>query len=498
MRLIFIFLIIGTSLFSQKQDYIWTFGYGAHNPSDSLWGRSIMDFNFSPPKVYYDGDKKMDFIINCVSVSDKDGNFQFSGNGNWLENHANQSIEGDDYFTDFRDLTDPGSSYVFPLEEEKQFGYLYSIFDIHDGFFGKEWRYLKVDMNENDGLGKVIIEESVISDTLDTSKIAGTRHANGRDWWFLTRRRDSNHFFKLLFDGEKFDISTQTVGGSTFDGLGTAFFSPDGTKYANVSAISDSEGRYFDLYDFDRCTGELSNHQQVHRERIGPGFGGGGAFSPNSRFLYVNSSDQIFQYDTWSDDLSDSEVMVAEYDSFVDTVITGPTTFVPVGTDFFLMQLAPDNRIYVIPTAGSKYLHVIEYPDRKGLGCVVKQHSVKLPAPTISIPLLTNVRLGALEGSPCDTIVEDVSNIYEIRNNSIKVFPNPTSGQIQITWESPLRSEISFLLHDVSGRNVFTKKFNSQGLKENIDLGRLPKGIYFYELNADNRTLKTDKLVVIE
>lgn len=333
-RFILLFLLLPVLLSGQKHDYVWLFGYDPSDNPDSLFGTSIIDFNYSPPKIYYDGYKKMDFLFHCVSISDKEGNFQFSGNGNWLENHANQSIEGDDYYRE-GDLTNPGSSYVFPLEDEKQFGYLYSIFDIHNGFFGKEWRYLKVDMNENDGLGKVVIEESVIRDTLDFAKIAGTRHANGRDWWFLTRRRDSNHFFKLLFDGEKFDISTQIVGGSTFDGLGTAFFSPDGRKYANVSSISDAEGRYFDLYDFDRCSGELSNHRQIHREASGPGFAGGGAFSPNSRFLYVNSSDQIFQYDTWSDDLSESEVLVAEYDLFRDSVITGPNTIFPVATDFF-------------------------------------------------------------------------------------------------------------------------------------------------------------------
>lgn len=494
-RFLLLFLLLPVLLSGQKHDYVWVLGYDFDDaPYDTLFGTSIIDFNFSPPKIYYDGHKKMDFLFHCVSISDKEGNFQFSGNGNWLENHANQSIEGDDYYRE-GDLTNPGSSYVFPLEDEKQFGYLYSIFDIHNVFFGKEWRYLKVDMNENDGLGKVVIEESVIRDTLDFTKKAGTRHANGRDWWFLTRRRDSNHFFKLLFDGEKFDISTQIVGGSTFDGLGTAFFSPDGTKYANVSAISDAEGRYFDLYDFDRCTGELSNHRQIHREASGSGFGGGGAFSPNSRFLYINSSDQIFQYDTWNDNLSESEVLVAEYDLFRDTVITGPNTFVPVATDFFLMQLAPDNRIYINPTGGSKYLHVIEYPDKKGLRCFVRQHTVKLPTPTGSIPLLTNVRLGTLEGSPCDTL--NLSNNLELNKKyQISVSPNPAHHQITLEIKNDFSKELFFQLFDVNGRKVKMKEIVAA--TQQIDLKDLEAGLYFYQIVEGGRTIKVDKIVIMK
>ena len=95
-------------------------------------------------------------------------------------------------------------------------------------------------------------------------------------------------------------------------------------------------------------------------------------------------------------------------------------------------------------------------------------------------------------------IVEDVSVIYEIQNKSIAVFPNPTNGQIQVTWETPLRSEFSFSLYDISGRRIFSKEFASQGLKETINLDDMPKGIYIYELNEDNRTLKTDKLVIME
>ena len=124
-----------------KHDYVWAFGYGNDNstPNDSLWGRSFIDFNYSPPKVYYDGFKNMEFNRNTISISDEHGNFLFTGNGDWLENHANRSIAGDNFFTDRRALILPGSSYIIPLEKENNFGYLHSIWGTNGDVCGKEW-----------------------------------------------------------------------------------------------------------------------------------------------------------------------------------------------------------------------------------------------------------------------------------------------------------------------------------------------------------------------
>ena len=93
--ILFCFTLVGqdSNLFL-KHDYVWAFGREADEsaPRDSLWGRAFMDFNYAPPKIYYDGFKNMEFFDNIISISDKEGKFLFTGNGHWLENHANQSI----------------------------------------------------------------------------------------------------------------------------------------------------------------------------------------------------------------------------------------------------------------------------------------------------------------------------------------------------------------------------------------------------------------------
>ena len=499
MRVILFLLVLSTSLFGQKHDHVWIFGYSSNfDPQDSLWGNSVMDFNYSPPKIYYDGYKNIDSELNNVSVSDTEGNFLFSGNGNRLMNHANESIGGEEFNIpfDFLDLEFPGSSYFIPLEEKNQFGYLYSVhwFDDNGAFFGKDWWYALIDMNKNNGLGEVVLQQHILNDTLETSKISGVKHANGRDWWFLTKKRSSNHFFKILFERGKFDISEQTIGLSTIDGVGQACFSPDGTKYVNISAHSFGRGVRINLYDFNRCDGELSSHIQWIGDN--PVVGGGAAFSPNSRFLYVTSGEKIYQYDTWETNILASEVMVAEYDGFIDIVVTSPTTTFPIRTRFVLMQLAPDGKIYINVPQGSYMLHVIENPNEKGLACNVRQHSIKLPTPNQTIPIFPNYRLGALEGSPCDTLLSSNADL-EI-SNEIEVFPNPTNGNIQIEWASPLSSAVSFSVFDVSGKLVFEKRFLPTGLRESINLNGLPNGMYIYKLTNKAQILKSDRLVIIQ
>ena len=76
--------------------------------------------------------------------------------------------------------------------------------------------------------------------------------------------------------------------------------SPDGTKFA-YSNYDISMGYYWQdirLFDFDRCSGNFTFNSLAYLpDSVG---GGGVAFSPNSRYLYVSSWKRIYQLDTYS------------------------------------------------------------------------------------------------------------------------------------------------------------------------------------------------------
>jgi len=493
-RFLLLFLFLPALLVGQKHDYNWVFGYSIlDNPQDSIWGTTIMDFNYNPPLIYYDGYKKMDYDRNTSCISSEAGKFLFSSDGYWLENFQNLPIENDDFYTgEFNNVSGPQASLIIPLEKDSnKFAHFHSVWDWITTVTGRELYYSEIDFNINNGLGKVsLLNEQILSDTLETSKLTGTKHGNGKDWWILTRDFGSNNYKKILFDGDSFKVYEQQVGIDTHHGFGQACFSPDGSKYANASSISIRDGRYFDLYDFDRCSGELSNHFQAHDPR--DGISGGIAFSPNSRFLYVSGFDKIFQYDTWADSLLASEVLVAEYDGFLDSIPQDSGFVFLATTHFLMMQLGPDGKIYINTPSSTRYLHVIDSPDEKGLACNVRQHGIRLITLNTSIPSFPNYRLGALEGSLCDTLsIESEDEGFK----ALKVFPNPANHQLHIDFGDDFPKKAIFHLFDSRGIQVKTLELTTSF--QTIDLDGLASGFYFYQIRENGRVLKKDKLVVM-
>ena len=123
------------------------------------------------------------------------------------------------------------------------------------------------------------------------------------------------------------------------------------------------------IYDFDRCSGKLSN--PIHLQYENWGLGTGCAISPNNRFLYAINASYIFQYDLQAPDVEASKVLVAEWDGY----IFQQSFF----TTFAFAQLAPDGKIYICTAGSAPFMHIIEHPDRKGLDCKVVQRAINLP-----------------------------------------------------------------------------------------------------------------------
>jgi PKD repeat protein len=362
-----------------------------------------MDFNFNPPLITHDP-KQMLFYANCSVMADKDGNLLFYSNGKWIASNNHQPLEngsglnpGDQASLDGDSFVNlPQGSVAFPAPGEDGKYYLlhapYKLFTLPFDFIGFAILYTVIDMNANNGLGNVTAKNQVIiSDSLWTGKLTAVQHANGRDWWALTNKYLTNQFYKILVSPQGIAVvDTQAIGMPVDDDLGQAVFSPDGTKYAVTYGALPND---IQIFDFDRCTGELSNEVIIQHPQwfISPGL----AISSNSRYLYFCATDTLYQYDLWAADIPASEEIVGVYDGHAD----------PFPSTFFLAQLAPDNKIYISVPNGSAYLHVIEKPNKKGLACAFRQHAINLMNYNgTGLPNNPNYRLGPVDGSPCDTL----------------------------------------------------------------------------------------------
>ncbi|MBX2929734.1 MAG: PKD domain-containing protein [Saprospiraceae bacterium] len=413
MRVLFVLIITGFSSFilnAQKHDEIWLLGYGS-NPLNTIYGGTVIDFSTAPPDMYYEF-RPMRFSQANASICDTAGNLLFYTNGIYIANALHEPMENGEGLN-------PGVQ----AQNHQTYGYiveqgvialpasahdsLYFLFHIDNNlpangltFHTRHLYYTLVNSTLNGGLGGVVNKNMVVvDDILDMGKLTATRHANGSDWWVVARKYGSDKYYRILLKKNRVEnLGIQSVGlPLTSNAIGQATFSPDGTKYASVHLTGGAgDPIYVSIFDFDRCSGELSNPVQF--TYADTAWAGGIAISPNSRFLYVSSFRYVYQYDLHASDIEASRITVAVWDGFYDGHPAFPTTF-------YLAQLGPDGKIYITSNSSTKYLHVINHPDSLGLACDVCQHCVELPTKNSwSMPNFPNYRLHHLEGSPCDTL----------------------------------------------------------------------------------------------
>jgi len=401
-------LLIGTIfpcalLCAQKHDNTWVIGYSGIGVQ---YGHSLLTFD--------DGSLKIDtasytmpgydLMHNNSAFSDFDGNLFAFFNGIQVQNNQylalyngtgmSVKVNSNLYLSA---VTIPKGSVFIPFPSKSD-----SVLLLYASLLYIESGGLILDVCSEGISGAIISKGSeqvlerrlviIENDTIIGGNVITCRHANGRDWWLLSFKRNTNKYHRILIDPEGFhSLEMGEVSLPVINGSNSACFAPDGSKLAMYSTISQVLGSYLDIFDFDRCTGMLYNQIQIHDVR---GYGGL-AFSPNSRYLYHNKETVTHQYDLWAANIPASRQVVAVYDGFKD----------PFSATFYMLQLAPDGKIYGSATNGTRRLHVIHNPDKAGTDCQYQQHGIQLLKYNgSSVPNFPNYRLGPLDGSPCDTL----------------------------------------------------------------------------------------------
>ena len=346
------------------------------------------------------GNKAVNLDSNNTSISDSSGNLLFFTNGervynknySTMDNGAELITNGDGYGCVFSQgsliIPKPGSNHIYFLFqiEYKSTG---------SGVIGTSLFRNTIDMSFNNGLGKVIEKRHLlINDTLAIAELNAVKHANGRDWWVVVPRDESDRYHVLyISDQDTTQIHESITGQTVLDGLGQTVFSPDGNTYIRGTDRSFIEPYKIDIYDFDRCAGMLSNHRSGAFDSVG--FGVGVAVSPNSRYLYVSHTQFLFQYDLTAPDIFASEILVATHDESVSGNYP---------TYLFYAQSAPDGRIYINSRGSSFRMHVLNHPNRSIDSCDFVQDGIELAYFNATVPTFPNYRLGPVDGSSCDTL----------------------------------------------------------------------------------------------
>jgi hypothetical protein len=111
------------------------------------------------------------------------------------------------------------------------------------------------------------------------------------------------------------------------------------------------------------------------------------------------------------------------------------------------------------------------------------------------MPNFPNFRLGAIQGSSCDSIVlagaEAPSN-----NLPISVSPNPASTQVRFEFPIPPTKNMQLKLTDVYGQIVKNVTISGGATEYNLSVVDIPTGCYFWTITTDRGNKGQGKLVV--
>jgi hypothetical protein len=478
-------------LFAQYKNNIWLLGYDNEHPLP--WGGSKLVFLSDTILISADN-RSMEFNGCFSGLSAQDDSWFVYTNGSAVCNKNNDTLTngfglspgGDDGYRQ-GGFPIPGSTVIIPANNSSNLLYLfhenilsgvppipgqpralrlyYSVIDPNAGIFGSV-------------LNKNII---LIDDTIEVGNLTACRHANGRDWWIIVKSYYSSIYYTILVTPNgPLILNQQNVPGTINIIGGQGNFSADGGYFATFD--NDSQLR---IYDFDRCTGVLSNYRFKY---ITPNTGGFISFSPNSRFLYVSKTDTLWQFDMQAPDVLNSQTFIASYDGYTDSLWG-------FSNRFWYHWPGPDGKIYMSASSSSRVLHVINNPDEPGLACNFQQHSVHFPTyNAFTTPTYVNLNLFQVPGSVCDSLGVGIQDLNS-KNDGFKIKPNPNDGHFNIEY---IPQRVSGILHiyDIVGKEVYREYVSPFSSIKNLDLNnKLTNGIYAVGLVFGNTTL-TQKLMI--
>jgi hypothetical protein len=268
----FVLFCFVKNVFAQQENFHWVLGLNASLQFDSTVPHD--------PK-YERGHFYVYASDNNSSICDKatgelliycHGGIIFNKLGLPMEN--GDSINSGKYVLQYypNDVFAYQGSLILPYPNHNNLYYVfYSNLDsaIQGSYLASKFRYSLVDISINNGLGKVVEKDKLIESSLfERGRINAIQHANGRDWWIIINGyNDIQHYVYLLNPSGLKLYSKQSIG-STYNCIDQRQYqtctNQSGNQIAYLFSTEDiSLTQRVDLYDFDRCTGLLSNYKTI-------------------------------------------------------------------------------------------------------------------------------------------------------------------------------------------------------------------------------------------
>ncbi len=326
-----LFLILSTSLYSQKEANVWYFGRNAG-----------IDFNTSPPTALTEG--KLNTDEGCSTISDENGNLLFYSDGIkvWTARHELMKYSDGRLADNLQgNPSSSQSGLIVPNPEDKN---IYYIFTVGTNFVGTSgypenpgFNYYTVDISKGDE-GEIVSGPVNLSEGRDwdwSEKITAVQGKDCTEFWILSMVESAFYAYKINKNGV--DSTNPITSRSSYflnDKRGYLKVSPDGTKVALADFTAGGgaftgNGRLV-LFDFDNTTGKIVSNGIFLTNPNTDGVPYGVEFSQQSTKLYssnyfpTTNTNNIFQFDLQARNVALTKEIITQQNGFRGALQLGP------------------------------------------------------------------------------------------------------------------------------------------------------------------------------
>ncbi len=470
---------------AQKRGAVWCFGDSA-----------LVDF--SDTANILTGTSSIKWRGSCVSISDSSGQllfYAFTGIQNTslkdtrVNNSAHQIMQSGDSIIGqmwYRELI------IIPIPDSDSLYYLFSIgVTSIPGIY-----YSIIDLSLNGGLGVVIQKNMQLQNFPMVDCLNAVKHGNGRDWWIIFRRWNTaspnSEFHSYLVTPTGItNYTVQNVGSTQSSGFGGIAFSTDGNRLAYINPQ-----HLLELYDFDRCSGVISNPVTIYSESLQTPYEAywGIAFSPSNNLLYVTKvpyattdTSRLYQFDLTAFDIP------ASCDTLSETMFEETMGFLKLGYDGKIYLATNYNQAYpyndTVFNNVNMNLSVINFPDSLGTACSFQPYSFYLGGNRtyVGLPNNPDYHLGPKIGSGCDTLTAINEQAQQVVISNL--FPNPNNGEFTINYFLSNGKSGMLSIYSMEGQKVFEMKLPRYTYMQDVTLKTLPPGIYALRIQSGAKSV---------
>ena len=238
-----IFLIVLNSP-GQGVNNLWLIGYQSGLDTYSTSKRATLDFQSGTLNII-PTNSKMRLDETEGNIADSNGNLLMYSNGIWIANATGDTMMNGNNLNPGPFALNhikygspvPYGNLFLPWPGDTSKFVLFHMVGNYglSSLASTELFYSIIDHNLAGGLGGVTLKNQIVFQDTLTWGIGACKHANGRDWWIVTIKDNSNELIKVLLTPSGIlSVTKQTINSlNSYSGSNCQpVFSPDGKKFA--------------------------------------------------------------------------------------------------------------------------------------------------------------------------------------------------------------------------------------------------------------------------